>query len=92
MAKGSSSGSGFRLGSAYYEVNIQDNTSAQIAKTADVASNPVGVSVDRKHEVSSPAQIVATLFVPLGLWIGSLAVFLVLRPLTRRTLSSTGCI
>jgi putative membrane protein len=64
-------------------------TSAQIAKTADVASNPVGVSVDRKHEVSSPAQIIATLFVPLGLWIGSLAVFLVLRPLTRRTLSST---
>jgi putative membrane protein len=64
-------------------------TSAQIAKTADVASNPVGVSVDRKHEVSSAAQIIATLFVPLGLWIGSLAVFLVLRPLTRRTLSST---
>jgi putative membrane protein len=64
-------------------------TSAEIAKTADVASNPIGVSVDRKHEVSSPAQIIATLFVPLGLWIGSLAVFLVLRPLTRRTLSST---
>jgi putative membrane protein len=64
-------------------------TSAQIAKTADVASNPVGVTVDREHEVSSPAQIIATLFVPLGLWIGSLAVFLVLKPLTRRTLSST---
>ncbi|HEY1530116.1 MAG TPA: YhgE/Pip family protein [Galbitalea sp.] len=64
-------------------------TKAQISKTADVASNPVGVSVDRKHEVSSAAQIIATLFVPLGLWIGSLAVFLVLRPLTRRTLSST---
>jgi putative membrane protein len=64
-------------------------TPSQIAKTADVASNPVGVSVDRKHEVSSAAQIIATLFVPLGLWIGSLAVFLVLRPLTRRTLSST---
>ncbi len=64
-------------------------TSSQIAKTADVASNPVGVSVDRKHEVSSAAQIIATLFVPLGLWIGSLAVFLVLRPFTRRTLSST---
>jgi putative membrane protein len=64
-------------------------TSAQIAKTANVASNPVGVTVDREHEVSSPAQIIATLFVPLGLWIGSLAVFLVLKPLTRRTLSST---
>ena len=64
-------------------------TKAQIAKIADVASAPVGVSVDRLHKVSSAAQIIATLFVPLGLWIGSLAVFLVLRPLTRRTLSST---
>jgi putative membrane protein len=64
-------------------------TAAEITKTADVASNPVGVQVDRKHKVSSAAQIIATLFVPLGLWIGSLAVFLVLRPITRRTLSST---
>jgi putative membrane protein len=64
-------------------------TKAQIARISDVASAPVGVSVDREHKVSSPAQIIATLFVPLGLWIGSLAVFLVLRPLTRRTLSST---
>jgi len=64
-------------------------TKAQIAKTADVASNPVGVTVHREHKVSSPSQIIATLFVPLGLWIGSLAVFLVMRPLTRRLLSST---
>jgi putative membrane protein len=64
-------------------------TKAQIANISAVASDPVGVAVDREHKVSSPAQIVATLFVPLGLWIGSLAVFLVLRPLTRRTLSST---
>jgi putative membrane protein len=64
-------------------------TKLQIAKISDVASEPVGVSVDREHKVSSPAQIIATLFVPLGLWIGSLAVFLVLRPLTRRTMSST---
>ena len=64
-------------------------TKSQIAKISTVASSPVGVTVDREHEVKSPAQIIATLFVPLGLWIGSLAVFLVLRPLTRRTLSST---
>ncbi|HEY4266617.1 MAG TPA: YhgE/Pip family protein [Galbitalea sp.] len=64
-------------------------TKAQIAQTADVASSPVGVSVHREHKVSSPGQIIATLFVPLGLWIGSLAVFLVMRPLTRRLLSST---
>jgi putative membrane protein len=64
-------------------------TKAQIAQTADVAANPVGVTVHREHKVSSPAQIIATLFVPLGLWIGSLAVFLVMRPLSRRLLSST---
>jgi putative membrane protein len=64
-------------------------TKAQIAKTADVASSPVGVNVTRENEVSSPGQIIATLFIPLGLWIGSLAVFLVMRPVTRRTLSST---
>jgi putative membrane protein len=86
LASGASSlASGLASGAA----KAPSYTSAQIAKTADVASNPVGVTVDRKHEVSSPAQIVATLFVPLGLWVGSLAVFLVLRPLTRRTLSST---
>jgi putative membrane protein len=47
------------------------------------------VNVTRENEVSSPGQIIATLFIPLGLWIGSLAVFLVMRPVTRRTLSST---
>lgn len=64
-------------------------TKSQIAQTATVVSNPVGVTVHRENEVSSPGQIIATLFVPLGLWIGSLAVFLVMRPISRRTLSST---
>ncbi|MEJ1230920.1 MAG: hypothetical protein WDM88_10410 [Galbitalea sp.] len=46
-------------------------TKAQIAQDRErPPPNPVGVSVDRQHEVSSPAQIIATLFVPLGLWIG----------------------
>jgi putative membrane protein len=86
LAAGASSlASGLTSGAA----KTPSYTKAQIADISAVASDPVGVSVDREHEVSSPAQIIATLFVPLGLWIGSLAVFLVLRPLTRRTLSST---
>jgi putative membrane protein len=86
LAAGASSlASGLTSGAA----KTPSYTTAQVSRTATVASNPVGVSVDRQHEVSSAAQIIATLFVPLGLWIGSLAVFLVLRPLTRRTLSST---
>jgi putative membrane protein len=39
--------------------------------------------------VSSIAQAASIFFVPLGLWIGSLAVFLVLRPLTRQAMIST---
>lgn len=86
LASGASSlASGLASGAA----KAPSYTKSQIANISAVASNPVGVSVDREHKVSSPAQIIATLFVPLGLWIGSLAVFLVLRPLTRRTLSST---
>ena len=56
---------------------------------ADVASEPVTLSVTTDNAVSDIGQVIATFFVPLGLWIGALAVFLVMRPLTRRTLAST---
>ena len=86
LASGASSlASGLKKGAS----SAPSYTKSQITQISTVASDPVGVTVDRQHEVSSPAQIIATLFVPLGLWIGSLAVFLVMRPLTRRTLSST---
>jgi len=54
-----------------------------------VASNPVGLTVSTAHSISQLAQAVATFFLPLGLWIGALAVFLVMRPVTRRILAST---
>jgi putative membrane protein len=59
------------------------------AATAKVAAEPVGLTVVRDHEVSNIGQIAAIFFVPLGLWIGALAVFLVLRPLTRQAMIST---
>jgi putative membrane protein len=77
--------SGLKTGAA----KVPSYTSKQSSTIAGVISNPVGVNVTRHHEVSSPGQIIATLFIPLGLWVGSLAVFLVMRPITRRTLSST---
>ena len=55
----------------------------------EIAADPVTLSVTTDNEVSQVGQLVATFFVPLGLWIGALAVFLVLRPLTRRALAST---
>ena len=59
------------------------------AASAEVAADPVGLSVTTDNAVTEVGQVVATFFVPLGLWIGALAVFLVLRPVTRRALVST---
>ena len=61
----------------------------QSAASAEVASDPVTLSVSTDNPVSDVGQALATFFVPLGLWIGALAVFLVLRPVTRRALAST---
>lgn len=59
------------------------------AAAAEVAADPVSVSIVRQNEVAGVGQPIATFFVPLGLWIGALAVFLVLRPVNRRELGST---
>jgi putative membrane protein len=62
---------------------------AAAAKAAGVASDPVGLSVTTAHSISKLAQAVSGLYLPLGLWIGALAVFLVMRPVSRRVLAST---
>ena len=63
--------------------------SDQAKATANVASDPVTFSLATDNKVSDIGQIVATILVPLGLWLGALAVFLVLVPVTRRSLAST---
>ena len=63
-----------------------DDTSAA---TAEVAADPVTLSVTTDNPVTDIGQVIATFLVPFGLWIGALAVFLVLRPFTRRALAST---
>ena len=62
---------------------------AAIAKTAEIAADPVGLTVTTDNAVTDVGQGIVTFFVPLGLWIGALAVFLVLQPVTRRALTST---
>lgn len=57
--------------------------------SAQVAADPVGLTVQTDNAVTDVGQAVATFFVPLGLWIGALAVFLVLKPVSRRALAST---
>lgn len=59
------------------------------AVSAEVAASPVSVTVTRDNEIAGIGQSISMFFVPLGLWIGALVVFLVLRPVNRRELVST---
>lgn len=66
-----------------------DSANDGASSSADIASEPVTLAVSTDNEVTEPAQAIATFFIPLGLWMGALAVFLVLRQPTYRSLSST---
>jgi putative membrane protein len=77
--------SGLQEGAAQVPVGDPASQSA----TAQVAANPVGITVTRDNEIADAAQGVTAFIVPLGLWLGALAVFLVMRPLPRRMLDSS---
>ncbi|PPL18964.1 YhgE/Pip family protein [Microterricola pindariensis] len=57
--------------------------------TAEVIAEPVGVSLERENAISSIGQIIGMVFVPVGLWIGALVIFLLMRPVTALALGST---
>lgn len=59
------------------------------AATAKVVADPVGVSVTRANAISGIGSVIGIIFVPIGLWIGALAILLLLRPLTPVLLAST---
>ncbi|NYD65672.1 YhgE/Pip family protein [Agromyces atrinae] len=57
--------------------------------TADVVAEPVTVSAERENPIDSLGGVVGVLFLPVSLWIGALAIFLVFRPVTVPALQST---
>ena len=68
---------------------VPKTTPESAAASAEVAASPVSVSVTRHNEIAGIGQSISTILIPLGLWVGALAVFLVLRPVNRRELVST---
>ena len=62
---------------------------AAAAKSAKIAASPVSLTVTRDNKIDGIGKIIATFFVPLGLWLGALAVFLVMRPVTRSALATS---
>jgi putative membrane protein len=59
------------------------------ASTAKVVSDPVTLSTTRANKIDSIGPVIGMIVVPLGLWIGALAIFLILRPLGSMALAST---
>ncbi|WP_368498506.1 YhgE/Pip family protein [Herbiconiux sp. A18JL235] len=59
------------------------------ADAADVVAQPLSVDTTTLNEVSGVGQIVSTILLPVALWLGALAVFLWLRPLSRAVLASS---
>lgn len=59
------------------------------ATTAKVIANPVGISVQRDNPISSIGAVIGMIFVPAGLWIGAIAILLVLKLTAPAALAST---
>ena len=57
--------------------------------TAAVVSEPVTLTNERENALASIGPVLGMIFVPVGLWIGVLAIFLALRPLSAFALAST---
>ena len=64
-------------------------TDIDAATTADVVSQPVTSTTERDNEIGSIGEVIGMLFVPIGLWLGAMAMFLVFRPFDRESLRST---
>ncbi|AYF97134.1 YhgE/Pip family protein [Protaetiibacter intestinalis] len=82
-------------GAAELAAGLQDGadklngTETPSSDAASVAADPVGLEVTTANAVTQLGQVIGTYFVPLGLWVGALAIFLVMPRLSRRVLAST---
>lgn len=59
------------------------------AEASKVVAQPVAVSVSTDNKVTDIGQVLTTIILPAGLWLGALAVFLLLRPLSAALLASS---
>ncbi|MDQ1584034.1 MAG: putative rane protein [Microbacteriaceae bacterium] len=56
---------------------------------AKVVSDPVGVTVSKDNPINTLGGVIGMLFVPVGLWIGAMAIFLLLKRVSALALAST---
>lgn len=69
------------------QASALSDTSAKA--TAKVIADPVGITVSRANPIDGVGKVIGMVFLPIGLWVGAMAIFLLLRPVTAFTLAST---
>ena len=77
-------GSGLSDGAA----QVPNLTKTQRTRVGEVVANPITATADRENELGGPGEIVSTLIVPVGLWIGAAALVLLFGAVSRRLLST----
>jgi putative membrane protein len=79
-----------RLGSGLQDgaEQVPNLTKAQQERAGEVVANPITAKASRVNELSGPGQIVSTLIVPVGLWIGAAALVLLFGAVSRRLLAT----
>ena len=58
-------------------------------RLADIVASPIQLTSSRDNPVGEFGQQLATVLIPLALWLGALAIFVVSRPFTSAVLAST---
>jgi len=78
-------GSGLRKGSEA----VPDYDKDEREKLSETVATPVVDAADRLNKVSNNGEALTPYFMAIALWIGAMAIFLLLRPLSDRAIAST---
>lgn len=77
--------SGLRDGGA----KVPDYTADERSHLAKTAATPTIDASERLHAVKNNGEALAPYFMALALWVGAMAIYLLLRPLSKRAIAST---
>jgi putative membrane protein len=68
---------------------VPDYSSSERDQLAKTAATPIQDASDRLHPVKNYGEALAPYFISLALWVGAMAIYLLLRPLSARAIAST---
>ena len=68
---------------------VPDYDKSERERMSETVATPIEDAADRLHPVSNNGEALAPYFIAIALWIGAMAIYLLLRPLSDRAIAST---